>query len=135
MRCFLISCRCYEWLAATPDIYSAVVMRQILKKFASPMYEKIASFGCMLMFMAIYSMENLGVPMLLLYNTKTTFLLVSLFFSRLEMPDGVTLYVKVKPSQTVRACLEPILARQGISFDHVTIHLVSMPNCSQYPCF
>ena len=57
LRCFLISCRCYEWLAATPDIYSAFVMRQILKKFASPMCEKIASFGCMLMFMAIYSME------------------------------------------------------------------------------
>ena len=43
---------------------------------------------------------------------------------RLELPDGVMLCVKVKPNQSVRACLEPILSRQGLSSDQVIAHLV-----------
>ena len=40
------------------------------------------------------------------------------------------LWMKVKPNQTVRACLEPILSRQGLSSDHVIAHLVSTKEAS-----
>lgn len=43
---------------------------------------------------------------------------------RLELPDGEILCVKVKPDQSVKACLEPILYRQGLSPNHVITHLV-----------
>lgn len=43
---------------------------------------------------------------------------------RLELPDGEILCVKVKPDQSVKACLEPILYRQGLSPNHVIAHLV-----------
>ena len=48
------------------------------------------------------------------------------FFCRLELPDGIMpLCVKVKPEQSVRLFLEPILSRQGLPSDHVMVHLVS----------
>lgn len=42
---------------------------------------------------------------------------------RLELPDGVPVSVKVKPEQSLRLCLEPILSRQGFSSDHVIAHV------------
>ena len=51
---------------------------------------------------------------------------------RLELPSGVMLLLKVKPNQSVRACLEPILSRQGLSSDHVIAHLVSTKDNSYF---
>lgn len=63
---------------------------------------------------------------------------ITLFFvsycalCRLELPNGAMLWMKVKPNQTVRACLEPILSRQGLSSDHVIAHLVSAKKASYF---
>ena len=45
---------------------------------------------------------------------------------RLELRDGVLLCVKVRPNQSVRSCLEPILSRHGLSSNQVIAHLVSI---------
>ena len=44
---------------------------------------------------------------------------------RLELPDGQMLCVKVKPTRSVKSCLEPILSRHGFPFNSMIIRLVS----------
>ena len=62
---------------------------------------------------------------------RTDVCILSVFFPyvisyRLELPDAVPLCVKVKPNQSVKACLEPILSRRGLLSDQVVAHLVSV---------
>lgn len=68
-------------------------------------------------------------------DTEPHLIVVSSFaLCRLELPDGAMLWIKVKPNQSVRTCLEPILSRQGLSSNHVITHLVSIANKSYFHC-
>ncbi|XP_022801275.1 regulator of G-protein signaling 12-like isoform X3 [Stylophora pistillata] len=67
-------------------------------------------------------LEELDEDMSIMGGREVVLIHRTLF--RLELPDGVILCVKVKPDQSVKACLEPILYRQGFSPTHVITHLV-----------